>query len=139
MSYDPPPGPGQQPPYGEEPSGAQQPYSPYGSPSYGGQQPHGYGQPYGQQPWGAPPRQSGLAIASLVTGILGIFFCGCLVVSIAALVLGIFGKKEIRESSGAKVGHGMAQAGFILGIVGIAIGLAYWALVVFANVAFYEY
>ena len=137
MSYDPPPGSGPYPPYGEEPPGGEQPYSPYGSPSYGGQQPHGYGQPYGQQPWGGPPRQSGLAIASLVTGILGIFFCGCLVVAIAALVLGIFGKKEIRESNGAKVGHGMAQAGCILGIVGIAIGLAYWALVVFANVAFY--
>lgn len=138
MSYDPPPGSGPYPPYGEEPPGGQQPYSPYGSPSYGGQQPSGHGQPYGQQPWGAP-RQSGLAIASLVTGILGIFFCGCLVVSIAALVLGILGKKEVRESNGAKVGHGMAQAGFVLGIVGIAIGITYWVLSIALNIAFYDY
>lgn len=132
MSYDPPPGPGQYPPYGEEPHGGQQPYSPYGS-----QQPYGYGQPYGQQPWGVPPRQSGLAIASLVTGILGIVFCGCFVLSITALVLGILGKNETRGPNGSKVGHGMAQAGFVLGIVGIVIGLAYWALVVASDVTLY--
>jgi len=115
--YPPPPPPGD-----DQGSGwGQQPPPP-------GQQPpppgYGYDQGYGQQ----PPKNSVMAISSLVLGILGFVCCGCGLFSIAAIVLGVLGKKEIAESNGAKTGAGMAQAGFILGIVGIAISVLYWIL-----------
>ena len=90
-------------------------------PGYGQQPPQGYGQ--------QPPKTSGMAITSLVLGILGIVCCGCGLFSIAAAVLGYLGKKEIAESNGTKAGAGMAQAGFILGLVGIAISVLYWILI----------
>jgi hypothetical protein len=43
--------------------------------------------------------------------------CG-LVAAIPALILGSSAKKEIAASGGLQSGEGMAQAGFILGIVG---------------------
>ena len=113
----PPPPPPEQPPGGDQGAGwgAQQPPPPG----------YGYPQGYAQQ----PPKNSVMAITSLVTGILGILCCGCGVLSIAAIVLGILSKKEIAESNGTKTGAGMAQAGFILGIVGVALGILYWILV----------
>lgn len=90
-------------------------------PQYGAPQP-----PYGG---GMPPKTSGMAIASLVLGIVGIITCGCLIPSILGIVFGILGKKDIRESGGAKTGAGLAQAGFITGIVGIALAVIYWIVV----------
>ncbi len=129
MSYDPPPPPpeGSVPPppegYGQQPS--------YGQPAsggYGQQPPGGYGQAppggYGQSPLGAgPAKNSTLAIVSLVTGILGIPCCGCFILAIVAAITGYLAKKEIAESNGTKTGAGMAQAGFILGIIGIVLGV----------------
>ncbi len=95
--------------------------------------PPGYGQ---QSPYGGaqPQSTSVMSIISLVTGILGIFPCCTIgVFSIAAIVLGVLGKKEIAESQGTKKGAGMAQAGLITGIVGLVLGVLYWVLVV-ANV-----
>jgi hypothetical protein len=69
-----------------------------------------------------------MAIVALVTGILGVLCCGCFLFSVAALITGIMGKKEIAESGGTKTGAGMAQAGFILGIVGLVLGVLYWIL-----------
>jgi hypothetical protein len=98
---------------------------------------------YGQQPgYGAPQPQSTsvLAVVSLVTGILGVFpCCGIFVFSIAAAITGFLAKKEIAESSGAKKGAGLAQAGFILGIVGLALGGLYWILVVAGTLDFNTY
>jgi hypothetical protein len=125
--YPPPP-----PPPGDDQSGAQgggwgtPPPPPPASP--GGPPPPGYGQPYPQGYGQQPPKNSAMAITSLVLGILGIPCCGCGVFSIAALVLGILGKKEIAESNGAKTGAGLAQAGFILGIIGIVFSVLYWIL-----------
>ena len=51
---------------------------------------------------------------SLVLGILSIFCCG-LVAGIPAIILGNNGKKIAAQTG---VGAGMAQAGFILGIIG---------------------
>jgi len=69
-----------------------------------------------------------MALISLITGIVGVLCCGCFILSAAALILGILGKKEIADSGGLKTGAGMAQAGFILGIVGLALGVVYWIL-----------
>jgi hypothetical protein len=87
-----------------------------------------YGDPLPPQ-GGMPPKTSGKAIASLVLGILGIVTCGCLIFSILGIVFGVLAKKDIRESNGGVTGAGMAQAGFITGIVGIALAVIYWILV----------
>ena len=81
-----------------------------------------YGAP--QPPMGGPgePKTSGKAIASLVTGLVGLLTicCGFLVVSsIVALVLGILARKDIQKSGGALKGDGMALTGIITGIIGI--------------------
>ena len=92
--------------------------------------PGGYGAP--QPGYGQEPKNSTMAIIALVMGILGVIPCfwGCFVFSIAGLVLGILGKKEIATSGGTKKGAGMAQWGFILGIIGIVIGVLYWILII---------
>lgn len=112
---------------------------PYGSPppppggGYGGP-----GQPYGQPAYGMgggqPTQTSVLAIISLVTGILGVLCCGSFVFSVAALVLGFLGKKEVDE--GKKTGGGMALAGLILGGVGMAISIVWIILVIAGNVSY---
>ena len=107
--------------------GAQYPQQPYGQQPYApqpyGQQPHGQ-QPYGQQPYGQPPygypyappqRTNGLAIASMVLGILWLYWIG----SILALVFGYVARKQIRERNEA--GGGMATAGIVLGWIGVGI------------------
>jgi uncharacterized membrane protein len=82
--------------------------------------PGGYGQPgYGAP---APSRTSGKAIASLVTGLVGLitFCCGFFVISsIAGVVLGVLARRDIRASNGALRGDGMALTGIISGAVGI--------------------
>jgi hypothetical protein len=81
-----------------------------------------YGAPLPPQ-GGVPPKNSGKAIGSLVTGLVGLLTicCGFLVVtSIVAIVLGFLARKEIRASNGALKGDGMALAGIITGFVGVA-------------------
>jgi len=60
-------------------------------------------------------KTSGMAIASLVLGILWIYWLG----SILALVFGYIAKREIRESREPIEGNGLATAGIVLGWVGI--------------------
>jgi hypothetical protein len=63
-----------------------------------------------------------MAIVSLIAGILGLTFfplLGCIV----AIITGSMAKKEIRESSGALGGDGMATAGLVLGWIGIGLSL----------------
>lgn len=88
-------------------------------PQYGAPQP-----PYG----GAPTGTSGMAIASLVLGIVGILSCGCLIFSILAIVFGRIANRDI--SAGTKSGAGLAKTGFILGVVGVVLGVLYWILVI---------
>jgi hypothetical protein len=90
-------------------------------PQYGAPQP-----PYGG---GQPAKTSGMAIASLVLGIVGILACGCFIFSILAVVFGRIGQNNIRQSGGAQTGEGLAKWGFILGVVGIVLGIIYWIIV----------
>ncbi|WP_138757122.1 DUF4190 domain-containing protein [Modestobacter altitudinis] len=89
-----------------------------------GQVPPPYGQPYGQQPYppqpygyGYPPprRTNGLAIASMVLGIVWLYWIG----SVLALVFGYIARKQIRERG--ESGDGMAIAGIVLGWVGVGV------------------
>ncbi len=135
--YGPPPGGGG---YGPPPGGG------FGAP------PPGYGAPPGGPPpggFGGPPmgppgmpgmfpgqRNSGLAIASMVCGILAIVpgcCCGLfgLPLSIAALVMGGIAMSQIKNSAGQLKGGGFAIAGLSCGGVAIALDIA----AVFLNVA----
>jgi hypothetical protein len=64
----------------------------------------------------AVPKTNGLAIASLVLGIVWIYGIG----SILALVFGYQAKAQIDRSRGRESGRGMAVAGIVLGWVGVA-------------------
>ena len=71
------------------------------------------------------PPTSGLAIASMVCGILGLFFCFCggTLLGIPAVICGHMALKQTRsESPGMRPrmgGRGMAIAGLIMGYIGI--------------------
>jgi Domain of unknown function (DUF4190) len=87
--------------------------APYGSAPYG---------PYGYTP--GPPT-SGLAIAALVCGILGLVTLG--VASIAAVVCGHLAWRE--TSTGERAGHGMTIAGLVLGYLPIVGWVVFWLVV----------
>ncbi len=60
---------------------------------------------------------NGLAIASMVLGILWLYWIG----SILALVFGYVAKGQIDKSGGRQTGRGMAIAGIVLGWLGVGI------------------
>jgi len=72
-----------------------------------------------QPPASLPPqvRTNGLAIASLVLGILWLYWIG----SILALVFGYIALHQIRRSNGWQEGRGIAVAGVVLGWVGVGV------------------
>lgn len=123
MSYPPPPpnqpddsaGTPPPPPYGSAP-----PPPPYGSPPppYGAPPPPGYGYPAGGGY--AVPSSNQKALWSMILGILSLVCCG-VITGIVAVVLAQQAKREIAASGGMQSGAGQAQAGFILGIIGIAL------------------
>jgi len=105
--------------------GAQQQYAatqqyPGAQPQYPGAQP----QYPGVQPYYPQPRPTnGLAVTSLVTGIVGILFSWTFVLllaSIAAVITGHIALKQLRPTPEAG-GRGMAITGLILGYFGAAI------------------
>lgn len=119
QGYEPPPSPGQYPPPAP-------PYPGYTTGPY--QQPSGQYQQYPgqyQQPF-APYRQyppvanqqstNGMAIASMVLGIVWLYGVG----SILALIFGYISRKQIAASGGRQKGSGMAMAGIVLGWIGCA-------------------
>jgi hypothetical protein len=101
-------------PYAQNPYGAPSP--PFSVPAYWQQ---------GAQPFHQPARgTNGMAIASLVLGILWIYWFG----SILALVFGYVSLRQIRQRQ--ESGRGMAIAGIVLGWVGVAVGVLVTVLVV---------
>lgn len=115
----PPPPASSQPPPGPPPPAASQ--QPPPSPSPTAQQPaHGVHQPqYGHAPQQyvvVQPTTStnGLAIASLVLGILWLYWIG----SILAVIFGHIALKQISERN--QGGRGLAIAGLVLGWIGVA-------------------
>jgi Domain of unknown function (DUF4190) len=103
----PPPGqyPGQYP--GQPPPG----YPPQGQPGY----PPYPGYQQGYQPYGPPPDHPQSTLA-LILGIVSVVVCQ--IVGPFALVIGKRAMNEIDASGGTLGGRGMAQAGYILGIIG---------------------
>jgi hypothetical protein len=76
-------------------------------------------------PPGAAAPTDGQAIAALVLGILGLVGVCPIVGSIIAIVMGRSSEKRIEASGGTLGGEGLAKAGWILGIVGIALGVLF--------------
>lgn len=92
-----------------------------------------------QQQWQAPPpgwapppgypaplyqiirqtKTNGLAIASLVLGIVWIYWLG----SLLAVIFGHVALSQIGNSAGAQSGRGLAIAGVVLGYIGVGIFL----------------
>jgi len=103
QSYPPPPLP---------PSGSTPP--PYPPPPYP-PPPSSPRSPYPTAPYQAV-RTSGLAIASMVLGIVWIFWLG----SVLAVIFGHVALSQIKRSMGALGGRGMAIAGLVLGYLGLA-------------------
>jgi hypothetical protein len=62
---------------------------------------------------------NGLAIASLVLSLLGLFFVG----SILGIIFGFVARSQIRQSGGMQKGDGMALAGIIIGFATLVITL----------------
>lgn len=81
----------------------------------------------------APPT-SGLAITSLVCGILGLIAC-FIITAIPAVVCGHMAMSQIKNSNGMTSGKGMAIAGLIMGYLVVAITLV-WLLMFVGMVAF---
>ncbi|MEV4354639.1 DUF4190 domain-containing protein [Nonomuraea sp. NPDC049625] len=135
---------GQQPPssggYGEQPPSYPQEPLGYGQqpPSAGGygQQPPSYGQQaygqqgYGQQGYGygAPPQQprstNGMAVASLVLGIIGLIFCG--ITSIPGVILGHIALNRIKKTG--EEGSGMAVGGLVTSYITVVIWVLCWLI-----------
>jgi len=97
-------------------------------PGYAGSPP-GYAGPAAGYAVAASSATNGKAVASLVFSILGFFVC-YVIGPIVGIVLGGQAKREIRRSGGRQQGDGIAQAGQILGWVGL--GLTVLAFIAFA-------
>ncbi len=135
----------------DDPYGSSSGASSYSAPQQYGQQqydPQQYGQQqydpqqYGQGQWGqqpaygggyapAGPQASGLAIASLVCGVLGFFTGG--ITAIPAVICGHLAWGE--TSSGRASGHGLAIAGLVLGYLLIIAWVVFWVFIVIAVAA----
>ncbi len=107
----------QQPLYSQQPYG-QQPYQqqPYQQPV-----PHGY-QQFGYGAVAAPGRTNGLAVTSMVLGIVGIvLFCLYAIPSILAVIFGAVALNQFKTQPSVYTGRGMAIAGLVLGLIGVGI------------------
>ncbi|GII02489.1 DUF4190 domain-containing protein [Planobispora takensis] len=84
-------------------------YGPPGGYGGGGYDPYGYGAPQ-------PRPNNGMAIATLVMGIAGLFVCG--VTSLVGIVLGHVSLGQIKRTG--EEGRSMAIAGLVLSYFGVA-------------------
>jgi hypothetical protein len=93
------------------PGGLVPPPPPPGSTAYGA------APAFGVQP--APPRTSSKALAAFILSLVAFVVCP-IVASIAAIGLGSSAKQEIARSPGMG-GRGLAQAGIVLGVIGLTL------------------
>ncbi|HEY6424059.1 MAG TPA: DUF4190 domain-containing protein [Pseudonocardiaceae bacterium] len=131
MTTPPYPSPPPEPEWGAhnpDASGATTPSHPHGQPPPGYPSSYGYGYPgYSNYPTQRPT--NGLAIASMVLGIIWIYWIG----SILALIFGYIARQQIRERG--EGGAGMAMAGIVLGWVGVGVLAIFIVFVTIAAVS----
>lgn len=115
------------------------PFGPEGSPTPYGQQPPGPSSPFGPrspilpapgyQPYGfqqaATQGTSGMAVASLVCSIVGLFLCG--VPAILGVIFGAIGMGQTKDN--ARPGRGLAIAGLVVGILVVLFWGTIWAVI----------
>jgi len=80
-------------------------------------------QPFGGQPMAQQPGTSGMAIASLVCSIVGIFLCGT--TSILGVIFGFIGLSQTKDN--VRPGRGLAIAGLVIGIIVVLLWGVFWA------------
>ncbi len=73
-----------------------------------------------------PSPTNGLAIASMVCGIIGGFFC---VLWIPAIVMGFVALNQIKATGNRQTGRGMALAGIILGFIWAVLAVVYIVII----------
>jgi len=113
-----PPAPPPAPPGGASPPPPPQPPPPGGQGGYVPPPPQGYIPPGAGY---AAQRTDGLAIASLVIGIVSIvcsFVCLGVILGPTAAIMGFIARQRIATSGGALGGGALAMIGLILGIIG---------------------
>jgi hypothetical protein len=76
--------------------------------------------PQGYPPPPATPRQNGLAVASLVLGIVSLACSQC-ITALPGVILGHIALRQIRASGGTETGEGMAIGGLVCGYISIGI------------------
>jgi hypothetical protein len=69
-------------------------------------------------------KTSGMAIASLVCGILGLVTCCAIAPSALAVIFGGVSLSTIRR--GEASGRGLAITGIVLGVIGLLVGVLFW-------------
>lgn len=115
-------GPSQQQPnpYGQQPPYQDNSYNnPYNPPVYNNTYPQNNG--YVEQ------KNDGMAIASLVLGILSCVCCGA-IAGILAIIFGFISRSKIAQSNNTLKGSGMSLAGIILGFISIGFTIIYISL-----------
>jgi hypothetical protein len=80
---------------------------------------------------GVPQKTNGMAVASLILGIVWIAGIG----SVLAVIFGFMSRKRIEQSQGRESGGGLSVAGIVLGFVGIVGAIGFWLSVVVFGVA----
>jgi hypothetical protein len=86
-----------------------------------GQYPPAYGAPGFAYVTPIGPKNNGMAIASLICAIGGIFFLG--IPSVLGIIFGFVARSQIERSDGTQTGSGLALAGIIVGFCVVAIGV----------------
>jgi hypothetical protein len=84
----------------------------------------------------AQPRNDGLAIASLIVGIVGVvcfFICLGVILGPTAAIMGFVSRQRIASSGGMLGGGGMAMAGLILGVVGFVVSVIWFFFFILSN------
>lgn len=109
--------------------------------AYGPMQPY---PPSGPMPPPYQQKTEEMSVVSLVCGIIGVLliFPGCMcygqfvawLPAAAAIVLGYYGRKKVKENPGAFTGDNLALAGIITGISAVAASLLFILLIVIAVV-----
>jgi len=114
---------------------AQQPTYPGAAPAAPGYPTGAYAQPYGQ-PYAAPLKSNGLAIASMICGIASVMLCWVylilpLALGLAAVIMGHISLKKIKNDA-ALGGKPLAITGLITGYIGIALAVIIGAFLIIA-------
>ena len=93
----------------------------------------GQNQPFQPPPAAGGPSQ-GLAIGSLVCGVLSCLCCVSILTGPAGLIMGFIAKKKADEDPAHYGGRGMALAGMITGALGIVLFIVMIVLQIFFGV-----